>query len=97
MQLDIRGRRVHVTHMLCRPFEVRLHFVLSRLVPREAGGNLYGPRLDPDWRKLEIKSWVQLHHLELMKSCGRSVARSIARSKATGTARATAHLVTGYS
>jgi len=30
MQHDIRGRRVHVTHMLCCPFEGRLHFVLSR-------------------------------------------------------------------
>jgi len=71
--------------------------VLSRLVPREAGGDLYGPRLDPDWLKLEIKSCGQLHHLELMKSYGRSVARSIGRSKATGTSRVTAHLVTGYS
>ena len=41
----------------------------------------------PDRRKLEIKSWVQLHHLELMKSCGRSVARSIAK----GTSHVTEH------
>ena len=86
MQFDIRGRRVHVTPMLCYPFEGRLHFVLSRPVPRGTGGDLYGPKLDPDWRKLEIKSCGQLHHLELMKSCGRSVARSITRSMMTGTA-----------
>jgi len=52
--------------------------------PREAAWDLYGPRLEPDRRKLEIKSWVQLHHLELMKSCGRSVARSIAKSQGDG-------------
>jgi hypothetical protein len=80
MQPDIRGRRVQVTPMLRRHIEGRLPFVLSRSGPREAAWGLYGPRLDPDWRKLEIKSWVQLHHLELMKSCGRSVARSIGKS-----------------
>ena len=69
----------------------------SRFGPRKAPRDLYGPRLDPDRRKLEINSWVQLHHLELMKSYGRSVARSIGRSKPTGTSRVTAHLVTGYS
>ena len=95
MQLDIRGRRVHVTHMLCLP--LRGTTSLRAVAPREAGGDFYGPRLDPDWRKLEIKSCGQLHHLELMKSYGRSVARSIARCKATGTSRVTAHLVTGYS
>jgi len=93
MQLDSRGHRVHMTPMLCRHIEGRP----SRFAPREAAWDLYGPRLDPDWRKLEIKSWVQLHHLELMKSHGRSVARSIGRSKATGIARVTAHLVTRYS
>ena len=97
MQLDIRGHRVHVTPMLCRHIEGRPRFVVSRFGPREATRDPYGPRLDPDWRKLEIKSWVQLHHLELMKSYGRSVARSIGRSKATGTSRVTAHLMTGYS
>jgi len=45
----------------------------------------------PDRRKLEIKSWVQLHHLELMKSCGRSVARSIAKGTSHVTARAEGH------
>jgi hypothetical protein len=82
MQFDICGRRVYVTSMLCRHTERRLHFVLSRSGPREAAWD--GARLDPDWRKLEIKSRVQLHHLELMKSCGRSVARSIAKSQGDG-------------
>jgi hypothetical protein len=84
MQFDICGRPVYVTSMLCRYIEGRLHFVLSRSGPREAAWDLYGPRHDPDWRKREIKSWVQLHHLELMKSCGRSVARSIAKSQGDG-------------
>ena len=97
MQLDIRGRRVHMTRLLFRHIERQLDSVLSHFGPREVAWELYGPRLDPDWRKLEIKSCGQLHHLELMKSYGRSVARSIARCKATGTSRVTAHLVTGYS
>lgn len=92
MQLHIGGRRVHVTPMLHGHIERRLHIVPSRFGPREAAWDLYGPRLDPDWRKLEIKSRVQLHDLELMKTCGRSVARSIAKSKATGTSRATTYL-----
>jgi hypothetical protein len=65
--------------------------VPSRFGPREAVWDLSDPRLDPDWRKLEIKSRVQFHHLELMKSSGRSVARSIAKSRAAGTSHATAH------
>ena len=97
MQLDIRGRRVHVTPMLCRHIEGRRRPALSRFGPREAAWDPYGPRLEPDRRGLEIKSWVRLHHLELMKSYGRSVARSIGRSKATGTSRVTTHLVTEYS
>lgn len=84
MQLEIRGRRVHVTPMLSREIEGELDFVLSCFGPREATWDPYGPRLEPDRRKLEIKSWVQLHHLELMKSCGRSVARSIAKSQGDG-------------
>lgn len=91
MQLDIRGRRVHVTSILCRDIERRRRLVPSHFGPGEAAWDLYGPRLDPDRRKLDIKSWVELHHLELMKSHGRSVARSIARSKATGTTCVTAH------
>ena len=91
MQLDIRGRRVHMTPMLCRHIERQLHSVLSRFGPREAAWEFYGPRLDPDWRKLEIKSRARLHYLELMKSYGRSVARSMARSRATGTPHATVH------
>ena len=97
MQLDIRERRVHVTPMLGRHIERRLHAVRSRSRPREAASDLYGPWLEPDRRRREITSWVRLHHLELMKSYGRSVARSIAKSKAAGTSRVTAHLVTGYS
>jgi len=97
MQLDIRGRRLHVTHMLCRHIVGRRDLALSRFGPQETAWDLYGPRLEPDRRKLEIKSWVQLHHLDLMKSCGRSVARSIARSKATGTSRVTAHMVSRHS
>jgi hypothetical protein len=89
MQLEIRARRVHMTPRLGRHIEGRPYFVRSRFGPREAGSGPYGPRLEPDRRKLKIKSWVQLHHLELMKSYGRSVARSIGRSKATGTARLT--------
>lgn len=57
--------------------------VLSRSGPREAAWDRYGPRLDIDWHKLEIKSRAQLHNLELMKSCGRSVARSITKSLAS--------------
>src|SRR2546422_5222605 len=45
MQLDVRGHRVHETPMLCSRFEGRLHFVLSHLVPREAGGE---PRWGPE-------------------------------------------------
>jgi hypothetical protein len=97
MQLHIGWRRLHVTRMLCRHIEGRLRFVPSRFGPREATSDFYGPRLDPDRRQLEIKSWVQLHHLELMKSYGRSVARSITKSTATVTSRVTPHLVTGYS
>ena len=93
MQLHIRERRVHVTPMLGCHIERRLHAVR----PREAVWDLHGPRLEPDRRKREIKSWVRLHHLELMKSYGRSVARSIAKSKAARTSGVTAHLVTGYS
>ncbi|HEY3215852.1 MAG TPA: hypothetical protein VGK93_05115 [Candidatus Eisenbacteria bacterium] len=95
MQLEIRARRVHVAPRLGRYIEGRLYFVRSRFGPRETGSGLYGPRLEADRRKLEIKSWVRLHHLELMKSCGRSVARSIGRSKATGPHAL--HLVTEYS
>ena len=97
MQLHIGGCRLHVTRMLGRHIEGRLRFVPSRFVPRESASDLYGPRVDPDWRQLEIKSWVQLHDLELMKSYGRSVGRSITKSEATRTSRATAHLVTGCS
>ncbi len=84
MQLHIHGRRFHVTPT---HIEGQLRFVRSRFGSREVAWDLYGPRVDPDRRKLEIKSWVQLHHLELMKSCGRSVARSIAK----GTSHVTAH------
>jgi hypothetical protein len=97
MQLDSNGHHVRVTPMLSRHIERRRRPALSRFGPREATWDPYGPRLEPDRRELEIKSWVRLHHLELMKSCGRSVARSIAKSKATATSRVTAHLVTGYS
>lgn len=97
MQHDIRRRRVHVTPEFCRYIEGRLHIVPSRFGPREAGWDLSRLQLDPDRRRFEIKSWVHLHHVELMKSHGRSVARSIAKSKATGTSRATTHLVTGHS
>jgi len=93
MQLNSRGHRAHATPVLCHHIEARP----SRFGPREAGWDLYGPRVESDRRKGEVKSWVRLHHLELMKSYGRSVARSIAKSKATGTSRVTAHLVTGYS
>ena len=84
MQLDIRGRHVHVTPEFCRHTEGPPRFVLRRLGPREAAWDLNGRRLDPDRRKLAIKSWVQLHHLELTKSCGRSIARSIAKSQGDG-------------
>ena len=97
MQVHIGGRCLHVTGVLCRQIKGRLRFVRSRFEPRESASDLSGPRLHPDRRQLEIKSWVQLHHLELMKSCGRSVARSITKSEATGTSRPTAHPVTGYS
>jgi hypothetical protein len=97
MQLDSRGHRVHVILMLCRHIEGRRRPALSRFGPREAAWDPYGPGLEPDRRELEIKSWVRLHHLELMTSYGRSVARSIAKSRAPGTSRVTAHLVTGYS
>ena len=59
----------------------RLRLVPSRFGPRETAWDLYGPRLDSDWRKSEIKSWVQLRHLALMNSHGRSVARSIAKGR----------------
>ena len=94
MQLDIRGHRVHVTPMLCRHIVGRRRPSLSRFGPREAAWDPYGK---PYRRQLEIKSWVRLHHLELMKSYGRSVAHNNGRSKATGTSHVTAHLVTEYS
>ena len=97
MQLDIRGHRVHVTPMLCRHIVGRRRSALSRFGPREVAWDPYGPRLEPDRRELEIKSWVRLHHLELMKSHDSSGARSIGRSNATGTSRVIAHLVTEYS
>ena len=91
MQFDIRGSYAHVDAMPSRQIEGRLHLDLSCLGPREAAWDLDGPRIDPDRHTLEIKSWVQLHHLKLMTACGRSLARSIAKSKATGTSQATAH------
>ena len=48
-------------------------------------------QLESARRELEIRLWVQLHHLELMKSHGRSVARSIGRSQADGEPRALPH------
>lgn len=56
----------------------------------EVAWNLYGHTLDPRRRKLTMKSWVQLHHLELMKSYGRSIARSVAKAEAHARARALA-------
>ena len=84
MQLDIRGRRVHMTRLLFRHIERQLDSALSHFGPHEVAWELYGPQLDPDWRKLEIKSRARLHDLELMKPYGRSVARSIARSRGDG-------------
>jgi len=40
-------------------------------------------QLESARRELEIRLWVQLHHLELMKSHGRSVARSTEIGSAT--------------
>ena len=75
MPLAIRGSYAHVAATPSRHIEERLRLDLSGLGPREAAWDLDAPRLDPDRRELEIKSWVQLHHLKLMTACGRSLAR----------------------
>ena len=83
MQLDIRGRSVHVSPEFSSHRGATALCAAALRAARGDLGSLWLPSRS-DRRKLAIKSWVQLHHLELMKSCGRSIARSIAKSQGNG-------------